>query len=1274
MVIALVLVILTVPAPSPDAPSDKNDPSFDIPNYLSLAPVRNTGQATSLIISPASSEQISGSDNISSEDGMAFTFERNSLEYFATLPATYQTTQDRNDGRIIVRYGPFTFVSHLIISGSWISFWLSRYDSRIDRWDPSVEVHNVSGYITASCEIAVAGDQLFYGMDLISAVGTSSGIYIKQVEVDDWAFMTNAAAVRLDTNGFVLSGGKLLAYEDDLLVFWLNGNLHECYMAAYRDLEWYAPVKVLSPAHDLIPGIREIEGRKELYIAYRKGLNDGLNVTVSTNGGLTWSSTYPQDIICPGNEVQYSSAEFEGKVYLLIVNRNNGTGRVYRCTDGWDLEYTHCQFISGPVDQMDGRFQGQITADRSQVIVTLEHGDGNIMVHGSKDGGTTFYVMNTYGGPGWCPVLDEDKGYLAYSQGSNLMIYRFVTESRGRITSSPFSPMGLSSWMDFGFRVEGFGPGSELQMRILGEDGVTKLFPASDHLDVLSLASGSIDGTGYNHFGRFSGEWTSGDDLAECVVLDITASRSSGEFPAILSIVLNHTNSFPIDETLTTSRHIASMMNMTYTSKGITLMDSKPIGQLVIGPLEMEDGWCDMVGIGTYANSHKVSYRVEIMDDLMRPVSGFTLKDSVPVYKTNEMHFMRWGESFLGDLPGTIHTIYLLIEVTADDPTARPGVGTVLFDNSEDPVIIGWSMEDGSVLRGGTAHLHIWVDDREEPDDRLSIQVAVMDPITGIWDLDMDRGQIWSDDHWVAPLETAYSDNIGTFKVSVMVKDSIGDSQTQTLGPILELRNNPPTQPGIYFIPEVPTTGDELGVEIYREATDLETVDENLSYNYRIFRDGTLHMELLGTDSLSASIEAGLVREGEEWRAEVTSWDGSNESLASVSSVTILNSAPILVGHPDNITLYEDQVSDLYDHRSWFLDKDGEELDIVLTIDDDLEVIVEDHGFRIRPGNDFNGRALLSVIVSDEESSIRANVPVIVLPVNDPPSLQMVEGRSVLQGEWINVTIVAYDILDGDDLTVWNDIPLMIQGINPGLNYMVLPNGSFHLLATNDMVGNHTITITATDGSAAVNTTLVIEVLNKNDPPHKPVIQMDPGRFSIVNGERSTLKADAFDPDLLWGDTLSYRWSSNISGVLGDGAEIEVELPPGNHLLTAEVTDSAGLKNYSSVIVEVSERGLVKKEVMDTPMLMLMIGGISLLSGILIALFILALARRKKEEEGPKENPAEGKDLGEDHQEEAGGGSMGDELEREEIKSSSEDTSGNGPTDGSPQAGGEQNG
>jgi hypothetical protein len=170
------------------------------------------------------------------------------------------------------------------------------------------------------------------------------------------------------------------------------------------------------------------------------------------------------------------------------------------------------------------------------------------------------------------------------------------------------------------------------------------------------------------------------------------------------------------------------------------------------------------------------------------------------------------------------------------------------------------------------------------------------------------------------------------------------------------------------------------------------------------------------------------------------------------------------------------------------------------------------------------------------------NLRIIVNPVNDPPVITPLNDTSVIQGQWLFYTIDSNDLADNEPVETDLDLIQVIPGIEEGSNYMELPNGSFRLLATNEMVGEHIITVTATDGEAVVNTTFTIEVFDVNDPPLKPLIEITEGRRIFNEEEIIVFTAIADDPDAPWGDTLTFRWISSISGDLGSSQTLEVQL------------------------------------------------------------------------------------------------------------------------------------
>ena len=120
---------------------------------------------------------------------------------------------------------------------------------------------------------------------------------------------------------------------------------------------------------------------------------------------------------------------------------------------------------------------------------------------------------------------------------------------------------------------------------------------------------------------------------------------------------------------------------------------------------------------------------------------------------------------------------------------------------------------------------------------------------------------------------------------------------------------------------------------------------------------------------------------------------------------------------------------------------------------------------------------------------------------------------------------------------------------------------------TNDDVGEWSVEVSVTDergGWAWSNFTL--RVLNVNEAPYDARI-MASGDY--IKGKDQQLNATASDPDIKHGDTLTFKWTSDISGDLGTGPSILVSLPKGNHMITLTVTDSEGLSTTKSTVMEI---------------------------------------------------------------------------------------------------------
>ena len=118
--------------------------------------------------------------------------------------------------------------------------------------------------------------------------------------------------------------------------------------------------------------------------------------------------------------------------------------------------------------------------------------------------------------------------------------------------------------------------------------------------------------------------------------------------------------------------------------------------------------------------------------------------------------------------------------------------------------------------------------------------------------------------------------------------------------------------------------------------------------------------------------------------------------------------------------------------------------------------------------------------------------------------------------------------------------------------------------------GRHTLTVEAEDTIGQVTRrSVTVNVTNVNEPPTLEILS-PLSTASLREGVAVILEARAGDPE---GGALSaIEWSSSISGALGSGARLSVQLMAGTHRLQATVADAQGARTTAEVTVTVAPR------------------------------------------------------------------------------------------------------
>ncbi len=180
------------------------------------------------------------------------------------------------------------------------------------------------------------------------------------------------------------------------------------------------------------------------------------------------------------------------------------------------------------------------------------------------------------------------------------------------------------------------------------------------------------------------------------------------------------------------------------------------------------------------------------------------------------------------------------------------------------------------------------------------------------------------------------------------------------------------------------------------------------------------------------------------------------------------------------------------------------------------------------------------------------------LPVYQPLSLEIIlpeDGTITFAGTLVELSanIFRGDVLQSSYIVSWSS---SIDGcLGVGLD-----------VAASLSPGIHIITASSTDETGTtVSKTIVLYIQEINTEPTVAITDFV-GGVSGTLGQAFTFKATAKDNQE--GD-ISDRivWASSLDGDLGTGASLSVTLSPGDHTMTARISDSKGLTSTASVNV-----------------------------------------------------------------------------------------------------------
>ncbi len=207
------------------------------------------------------------------------------------------------------------------------------------------------------------------------------------------------------------------------------------------------------------------------------------------------------------------------------------------------------------------------------------------------------------------------------------------------------------------------------------------------------------------------------------------------------------------------------------------------------------------------------------------------------------------------------------------------------------------------------------------------------------------------------------------------------------------------------------------------------------------------------------------------------------------------------------------------------------------------------------PENDDVGSCWVCLNLSDGNGGYdEVNLSLAILGVDDPPryvsplmNFQFQEDNEYLLdlSNWvvdIDNELINYSYKGRGNLTV-NFDPLEHRAL-------IIPNSNW----SGYEMGN----FTAHFDEGTIFQTIMIDVLPVNDAPSGLSIEMP--SEPVFTGDMFYLNGSADDPDIPYGDDNIFSWYSNISGFLGNGSSLYLDLPVGSHEILLNVTDLLGEK------------------------------------------------------------------------------------------------------------------
>ena len=229
--------------------------------------------------------------------------------------------------------------------------------------------------------------------------------------------------------------------------------------------------------------------------------------------------------------------------------------------------------------------------------------------------------------------------------------------------------------------------------------------------------------------------------------------------------------------------------------------------------------------------------------------------------------------------------------------------------------------------------------------------------------------------------------------------------------------------------------------------------------------------------------------------------------MSFILKVTPVNDIPMLA---DIETQSIDEDSEL-SLNLFAIDMDGDNLTYGATIDGHGIVETEGDMLTVIPNQDYNGPIYVSIAVSDGQDTEESNFNIQVVPVNDPPVLDSIGSKSIVEDSYLRLSLSATDV-DGDSLSYSAFAEENAKVEINGNQLRVTPENNFNV--------DIDVLVYVDDGTSKDKIKFVLKVTPVNDAPVLTSIIPD------AKKEKINLRMLATDID---GDSLIYSVNTDAS-------------------------------------------------------------------------------------------------------------------------------------------------